>query len=149
MFFPLLSDELRMKSALIFAFFISFVSWPSLADESAAPGAPKEQIHVLQMDSKFPIEQMKGKGVVLHPLSAVGRADETIAAADRDEILIKADLLKSVQGWDALDKDLLMLRTEKQELPKVIKKYEGQIPEKKITGLKKLILQFRKTQGGK
>ena len=116
---------------------------------AATARAEGTDVHVLQMDAAFPVEMMKAPGVALHPLSEVSQRDETIPATDRDIIINKANLEKVTHSWDALEKDMLLLRAEKQDSVRAADKYDGKITTKNMAQLKKLISAYRKQRGNK
>lgn len=131
-----------MNFFLFICLLLSSLTAAVAADTSA-------KVQVLQMHPKFPLEKMADEGVELHPLSDVGKNEEVITAIDRDVILNKANLIKTTANWDALEKDLLLLRAEKQEPQRAAKNYSGKISSQEITRLKKIILSYRKEKAVK
>ena len=116
---------------------------------AASAQAQGPDLHVLQMDPAFPVEMMQSPGVVVHPVREVSQLNETIVAEDRDLILNKANLEKITKSWDALEKDMLLLRAEKQDPVRAADKYGGKITTEKMAQLKKLIGVYRKQRSKK
>lgn len=124
-------------------FLAAFFFLPQLLHAESNPA------HVIQLEPSFAIEQMKAPGVLLHPLSEVNQNEETIPSYDRDMILHKSALLEKTKKWSALDKDLFLLRTEHQPIPKVQDRYQDAFTDKDLLKLKRMIEAYRKSKAQK
>lgn len=105
-----------------------------------------QRAHIIQMDEDFPIDELAGEGVDLHPLSEVGKDEEMLPVDVQERFFRQAGLDAYVKGWDALDRDRLAMRTEHQSPEEAAGRYEGKIPLPQFVKLKNLINKYRAEQ---
>ncbi len=86
---------------------------------------PPSQIHIMQMDEDAPMDQVEAPGVQVHRLADPSPNPEMLPQDERDRLIHKLNLEEATADWDALEKNLLFLRAERESVEELRARYNG------------------------
>ncbi len=103
---------------------------------------PRAQIHILQMDEDAPVDQLEAPGVRVHRLADPLPPSEMLPPDERNRLIHKLNLEEATADWDALEKNLLFLRAERESIERLRARY-SEIPLSTLRALREEIRLYR------
>jgi len=94
-------------------------------------------IQVQQLNRDFNADRMKMKNVQVNKVSHLDQ-NKILSPEVRDDLFLKSGLMSSVQSWDNLDRDILVIRVKNLQADKLKSKYP-KLKMKNLLKLKKLL----------
>ena len=136
-----------MKTPLLI--FLSFI-WLTAAAEDKAykktnPRKPAQtnRINVSPTDEHFSTEELEKRGYNTQVEENIPENERIPLAGERDLIFLKAGILKSLQKWQEIEKDIFFMRARHYSLPDLQKRYP-KIPASSLRKLQNTMKEQRR-----